>query len=663
MESPVSSQVFFNLAKVDGDEGILSFQLKNTLVSYANTLRRMLLTGTESIAFNSRMNDSGATSDVIVEANTTPMTNEMLADRIGLIPIFGDPTTWNPEEYTFKLDVTNETPDPLPVFASDFKVYKKGRPGEDPILDAQGSRKFFHPNMLSGDTCLIAMLKGQLPNQAPQKIKITARATVGTGREHIRWSPVSQCSYAYTIDTDEGRQQEYFARWLENTKKLSVRKLEDDPPKKEAMIREFQTMEVQRCFKRNEKGEPDSFEFLIETIGMQPIADIVERALLNLEKKCSLYSGDLPTDIRVQPADARMKGFDFFFPREDHTLGNLLQTWMEDTMMESGDVTFVGYKVPHPLRDEMVLRVGVDFPSQPDKDGKEFVARGAVSRASAACAMMFRQWREDWNRVMSEPIGSRTRASLRLNITNARALEEAAARAAPVREGVAVGPRAARTAQKSAFYGKYVELQETGRREAEAARQAAAAQAAAQAQPSAWAGYAPGGTTGWAAPSTYAVPAGYEPPRSPAYAPASPEYGAASPAYAPTSPAYRPSNFGNGGPGGPAAPSGTPLYGRTPEFGASGNGSAGPGAGLAAATSSGTSLALSPAYGPASPAYRPSSPAAPTAAPTAAADAEAQALAAGLPTGWTVVRSGAGKLYYYAPDTGVTRWNRPTEPA
>jgi DNA-directed RNA polymerase subunit L/DNA-directed RNA polymerase alpha subunit len=639
MESPVSSQVFFNLAKVDGDEEILSFQLKNTLVSYANTLRRMLLTGTESIAFNSRMNDSGATSDVIVEANTTPMTNEMLADRIGLIPIFGDPTTWNPEEYTFKLDVTNETPDPLPVFASDFKVYKKGRPGEDPILDAEGSRKFFHPNMLSGDTCLIAMLKGQLPNQAPQKIKITAKATVGTGREHIRWSPVSQCSYAYTIDTDESRQQESFARWLENTKKLSVRKLEDDPPKKEAMIREFQTMEVQRCFKRNEKGEPDSFEFVIETIGMQSIADIVERALLNLEKKCSLYAGDLPTDIRVQPADARMKGFDFFFPREDHTLGNLLQTWMEDNMMESGDVTFVGYKVPHPLRDEMVLRVGVDFPSQPDKDGKEFVARGAVSRAAAACAIMFRQWREDWRRANSEPIGSRTRASLRLNVTNARALEEAAARAAPVGEAVAVGPRGARVPQKSAFYGKYVELQQTAKREAQAA---AAAQAQAQAQASAWSGYATGGPSAWAAPSAWGAssalaPAGYQPPASPAY-------GAESPAYP-----------------------GTPIYGRSPlyaptspAYGSSSN--AGPGAGLAAASASAATPnygAASPPYRPASPPYRPSSPV----PPTVASDPEAQALAAGLPTGWTVARSAAGQLYYYAPDTGVTRWNRPTEPA
>lgn len=540
MESPASAQVFFNLAKVDGNEGILSFQLKNYLVSYANTLRRMVLTGTESIAFNSRMNDSGATSDVIIEVNTTPMTNEMLADRIGLIPIYGDPTKWNPDEYIFKLEVTNETPDPMPVTAADFRVYQKGRPGEDPILDPEGSKKFFHPDPVTGDTCVIAMLKPQLPNQAPQKIKLTAKATVGTGRDHIRWCPVSQCSYAYTIDTDEGRQREYFERWLENTKKLSMRKLEDDPEKKEAMIREFQTMEVQRCFKRNEKGEPNSFDFVIETIGLQPIADIVERALLNLEKKCTLYAGELPLDIRVQPADARMKGFDFFFLREDHTLGNLLQTWMEDNMMESGDITFVGYKVPHPLRDEMVLRVGVDFPSQPDKDGKEFVARGAVSRAAAACAILFRQWREDWRRAMSEPIGSRTRASLRLNITNAKALEEAAAQAAPVREAVAVGPRPARATQKSAFYGKYVD--------AKAAKAAQAAQAA-QAAPAAsiW-----GAASAWAQPAAYT--AAYAAPASPAYAPTSPAYAPTSPAYgAAASPNYGAAAAGTAPPGNAAS--------------------------------------------------------------------------------------------------------------
>jgi DNA-directed RNA polymerase subunit L len=49
----------------------------------------------------------------------------------------------------------------------------------------------------------------------------------------------------------------------------------------------------------------------------------------------------------------------------------------------------VGYKVPHPLRDEMVLRVGV-------KDGMETTARSAVAKAARECAQMFKNWRVMW---------------------------------------------------------------------------------------------------------------------------------------------------------------------------------------------------------------------------------------------------------------------------
>jgi DNA-directed RNA polymerase subunit L len=87
-----------------------------------------------------------------------------------------------------------------------------------------------------------------------------------------------------------------------------------------------------------------------------------------------------------------MKGFDFVFQREDHTLGNLLQTWMEQNLMDTEQITFVGYKVPHPLRDEMVLRVGVD-------SGKDTDARAAVAKAARECAQMFRNWSGQWAAV------------------------------------------------------------------------------------------------------------------------------------------------------------------------------------------------------------------------------------------------------------------------
>jgi DNA-directed RNA polymerase subunit L len=103
----------------------------------------------------------------------------------------------------------------------------------------------------------------------------------------------------------------------------------------------------------------------------------------------SVDRGDLPENIKIQPADARMKGFDIILQGEDHTLGNLMQTWMDENMIDKEEITYVGYKLPHPLRDEMVFRVGVE-------DGQEITARAMFARAARACATMFGKWREDW---------------------------------------------------------------------------------------------------------------------------------------------------------------------------------------------------------------------------------------------------------------------------
>lgn len=426
-----NESIFKNLATVTENPNMLTFQLSPTHVSYANTLRRTILIGVESVAFRSDMNEKGETSDVTVLENTTPMTNEMLADRIGLIPIHADPDTWNPDDYKFELQIQNETSDTLPVTAGDFVVRKRGDDA-NPLVP---NKDFFHPNPVSGDTALIALLKGKQPSQAGQKIHLIAKASVGTGRDHIRFSPVCQCSYGYTVDPDETRQREQFEKWLSASKKKDPKELKENKALEEVLMREFQTMEVQRCFMIDPRtGEPNSFDFVIETVGVQSVERIVERALKNIETKLAKYSNldkQAPETVTILPADARMKGYDFIFRYEDHTLGNLLQTYMEQTMMGS-DVSFVGYKVPHPLRDEMVLRVGVNFPLDPEKDGKENTARVAVAKAAKECSGMFAKWREDWMRAINRGKGSRNLKSLRLTAENARAVAQAASLAEQV---------------------------------------------------------------------------------------------------------------------------------------------------------------------------------------------------------------------------------------
>jgi DNA-directed RNA polymerase subunit L/DNA-directed RNA polymerase alpha subunit len=389
-----SGSPFQNLNKVG--ENTLTFTLTPTHVSYANTLRRAVLTMVETVAFNADIQDStGKTTDVSITKNSTPMSNEMLAHRIGLLPLqIKKPLLWKPEEYIFSINVKNDSTDSMDITADNIIVKRVVSTDEEPQMVP--SREFFYPNRLTGDTPLITVLKGKVGAQKPEELECSMVARLGTGRQNARYIPVSQCSYKYTSDMNKDKRKEVFDNWLLSSKKVIASDLETNTTRKEELEREFNTMEAARCY-LEQNGEPYSFDFTVESIGVLTPEVILARALDVLVTRCLRYAsinvGDLPDNLRVVPSTTISgNAFDFLFAQEDHTLGNLFQTWIEQNLMNAGagaepDVSFTGYKVPHPLRDEMVLTVGVE------KDGQQVTARSAVSRAAKGCADLFTGWR------------------------------------------------------------------------------------------------------------------------------------------------------------------------------------------------------------------------------------------------------------------------------
>lgn len=408
---------FDNLKKLDSRT--YSFTLSPLHVSYANTLRRLILTGVETVAFRSDMTSTGSTTDVVVKKNDTPMTNEMLADRIGLIPInVTDPLSWKEDKYIFTLKVAGDKDNTTYVKSGNFEI--KDVSGPEPV--AIPTQTFFPPNPITNDTCLIATLQPG-SGSTQQFIEIDAKATKGTGREHARFSPVSQCSYEYTVDSNPVRIEEMFRQWLDVAKKAGgIDKASD---RYAELRREFNTMQIKRCFKIDENGEPYSYDFTIESAGVLPVSYIVERACEVGENMCSRYvnihRSDLPPEMTISSADSRIIGFDFLFRGHDHTLGKLLQTWLVEKHIEGSanpKITYAGYSVPHPLRDEIVLRVGVE-------DGEESTARLAVAEAAKGCVGMFQEMRSAWKDAMglqsAQPTQSVRRRTPVAAITKAKA--------------------------------------------------------------------------------------------------------------------------------------------------------------------------------------------------------------------------------------------------
>lgn len=392
----------------------LQFTLTPTGYPYANTLRRAIVSLVPGVAF--RSDPPGvvlANSDIKIgqnDSHTQP--NELLAHRISLVPIHGvDALKWDPDRYVFRLNVQNDSADIRDVMAGDIQVLERRKASDmSETLVEVSNKTFFPPHTLTRDTCLITSLPGKREAGARTvlpTLQAEMRATVGSGREHTRFIPTCQASYGYTLDVNTERRNAYFEKWLVRHKNVEPESLKQDEARRVELDREFKTMEIQRIYKVDERGEPNSFDFQIESVGPMAPRAIVERALIGLINICDKFvgldAGDLPEYITTRPSDAQLSGFDFIIQGQDHTFGNMIQTWLVDHHVEGEDsprISFAGYKIPHPLKDEMLLRIG-------SEDGNELTARGALAAASRGCKAMFEEWLRIWTGgVRAGPIGT-----------------------------------------------------------------------------------------------------------------------------------------------------------------------------------------------------------------------------------------------------------------
>ena len=151
------------LIKNDVKNRKLSFILKGSQVAFANALRRVAIEEVPTIAIE----------DVEFRKNTSPLYDEMVALRLGLIPLKTDLKSYNlPEDCSCKgkgcaqcqLKLTIKVKGPKMVNASDIN-------SKDPKV------KPVFPK-----TPIVKLLKGQV-------LEAEMIAILGKGKDHAKWSP------------------------------------------------------------------------------------------------------------------------------------------------------------------------------------------------------------------------------------------------------------------------------------------------------------------------------------------------------------------------------------------------------------------------------------------------------------------------------------------
>jgi DNA-directed RNA polymerase alpha subunit len=325
------------LKSIQEEDGVLTFTVTGINTSIANALRRTMISDIPSVVFRTTPHQD---NKAVFLVNTTRMNNEILKQRLSCIPIHITDLETPLGDYIVEVNVENRTETIQFVTTEDFKVKNIKT---NTYLSEKTTREIFPAND-AGYFIDFARLRPQISEELPgEKLHLTCELSLGSPKENSMFNCVSTCAYGFTIDRAE------FESQLEKEKK----KWESAGMSKDAVefeAKNWKLLEGQRIVLK------DSFDFVVETVGVYENRDIVKKACAILIKKLSEFDQH---EVRIVPAQNTMAfSYDIVLENEDYTLGKVLECLMYTKFFEGLEIlTFCGFKKMHPHDADSLIRV------------------------------------------------------------------------------------------------------------------------------------------------------------------------------------------------------------------------------------------------------------------------------------------------------------------
>jgi len=339
-------------------DGTLKFTVSGINVSLANAVRRTILADIPTYCFRTLPH---AENRVQITANTTRLNNEIIKQRMGCIPIHikaNDPDfeQFNVADYRVVLDVQNTGTASEYVTTKHFRIVnaKTGKELSESVV-----RRIFPHDAMTGGYILIARLMPRLTQFVEgERLALTAEIGVGTARMDGMYNVVSTCAYCATPNVAEADKV-----WAECAKAL-----ERDGNEAAFIASERKNwfaMEAQRY------THSDSFDFIIESVGVYSNTEIVTKACLLLVEKCNKMISDMENasgDVDVAPSDTTLSnGYDVTLQNEDYTLGKCIEYFLHANHYEgSRTISFCGFRKNHPHDTHSMIRLAFHAPTDVD---------------------------------------------------------------------------------------------------------------------------------------------------------------------------------------------------------------------------------------------------------------------------------------------------------
>lgn len=329
------------ISKLSEEANELKFTINGINVSFANALRRIILSEIPILVFRTTPHDKClATFDI----NTSRLNNELIKQRLSCIPIHVTDVDFPFQDFQMEVNKKNDSDAIEYVTTADFTM-KNIVTGT--YLSKAETDKIFPPHHLTGSYIDFVRLRPRISSEIDgEHLKMSCKLDIGSAQQDSSFNVVSTCAYGNTPDAAKIKTE-----WTKKATELS--KAGTTAAEIEFLHKDWLLLDAKRLF------ITDSFDFTIETVGQFTNMSIVYKATQIMLKKLLKFKMTMESEpgLIAKTTTTIENGFDITIVNEGYTLGKAIEFVLYNNHYGKA-LTYCGFIKPHPHIDICKLRLG-----------------------------------------------------------------------------------------------------------------------------------------------------------------------------------------------------------------------------------------------------------------------------------------------------------------